>query len=221
MNFLAHLYLSGDNVDIRMGNFIGDFVKGRYLSRYTDGVQKGIFLHRAIDFYTDNHPATFEVRQLFRQGYRKYSGVVVDVFFDHFLARYWATFSPFPLRGFTRKFYYQMVLRYRSLPNAVRSLLPFLIQSNRLYSYHKIEGVEQALQIMSNVTSLPNQTEFAIETLTTNYSFIRDQFLVFFPDLIEYVKDDYNIVPSGWDESLVQPGAIELKENKEEDSEGP
>ncbi len=219
MNFLAHLYLSGDNVDIRMGNFIGDYVKGRSLERYQDGVQKGIFIHRAIDFYTDNHPATFEVRQLFREGYRKYAGVVVDVFFDHFLARYWATFSPFPLKGFTRKFYYQMILRYRELPSKVRVVLPLLIQTNRLYSYHKIEGMEQTLQIMSRVTSLPDRTEFAIETLLYNYSFIRDQFLIFFPDIIDYIKEEYNIVPSGWDGGLIKPGAIELKENKEEDSE--
>jgi acyl carrier protein phosphodiesterase len=219
MNFLAHLYLSGDNVDTRMGNFIGDHVKGRYLDRYADGVQKGIFIHRAIDFYTDTHPATFEVRQLFREGYRKYAGVVVDVFFDHFLARYWATFSPFPLKGFTRKFYYQMVLRYRELPRSVRILLPFLIQSNRLYSYHKVEGVEQALQIMSRVTSLPNRTEFAIETLNYHYSYIRDQFLLFFPDLIEFVKEEYNIIPSGWGDGLIQTGAIQLKEYEEEDGE--
>jgi acyl carrier protein phosphodiesterase len=219
MNFLAHLYLSGDNVDTRMGNFIGDYVKGRSLERYPDGVQKGIFIHRAIDFYTDTHPATFEVRQLFREGYRKYAGVVVDVFFDHFLARYWATFSPFPLKGFTRKFYYQMVLRYRELPKRVRNVLPLLIQSNRLYSYHKVEGVEQALQIMSRVTSLPNRTEFAIETLMYNYSFIRDQFLIFFPDLIDFVKEEYNILPSGWEEGLIKTGTIELKENKEEDGE--
>lgn len=219
MNFLAHLYLSGDNVDTRMGNFIGDYVKGRSLERYQDGVQKGIFIHRAIDFYTDNHPATFEVRQLFREGYRKYAGVVVDVFFDHFLARYWATFSPFPLKGFTRKFYYQMILRYRELPSKVRVVLPLLIQTNRLYSYHKIEGMEQTLQIMSRVTSLPDRTEFAIETLLYNYSFIRDQFLIFFPDIIDYIKEEYNIVPSGWNGGLIKPGTIELKENKEEDSE--
>lgn len=219
MNFLAHLYLSGDNVDTRMGNFIGDYVKGRSLERYPDGVQKGIFIHRAIDFYTDTHPATFEVRQLFREGYRKYAGVVVDVFFDHFLARYWATFSPFPLKGFTRKFYYQMILRYRELPKKVRGVLPLLIQTNRLYSYHKVEGVEQTLQIMSRVTSLPDRTEFAIETLMYNYSFIRDQFLIFFPDIIDYIEEEYNIVPSGWDEGLVKAGAIELKEDKEEDSE--
>ena len=72
---------------------------------------------------------------------------------------------------------------------------------------------------MSRVTSLPDRTEFAIETLIYNYSFIRDQFLIFFPDIIDYIKEEYNIVPSGWDEGLIKAGAIELKENKEKDSE--
>lgn len=217
MNYLAHLYLSGDNVDTRMGNFIGDYVKGRLLDRYPDGVQKGIFIHRAIDYYTDTHPATFEVRQLFREGYGKYSGVVVDVFFDHFLARYWATFSPYPLKGFTRKFYYQMVLRYRELPRKVRGVLPLIIQFNRLYSYHTIDGMQDALEIMSRVTSLPDSTHFAIETLKREYAFIRDQFMIFFPDIINFVKEEYNIVPSGCNNILFKPGAVELKENKEED----
>jgi acyl carrier protein phosphodiesterase len=221
MNFLAHLYLSGDDVDLRLGNFIGDHVKGRYLSRYSDGIQKGIFLHRAIDFYTDNHPATAEVRMLFREGYRKYAGVVVDVFFDHFLARYWATFSPFPLKNFARKFYYQMVQRYRELPKEVRAFLPFIIQSNRLYTYHSIEGVRRTMEIMSSSTSLPNRTDFAIETLTENYSFIRDQFLIFFPEIIEHVKKEFGVTPSGWEADLIAPRAIELKENEEEYGESP
>jgi acyl carrier protein phosphodiesterase len=88
-----------------------------------------------------------------------------------------------------------------------------------LYSYHKVEGVEQALQIMSRVTSLPDRTEFAIETLNYHYSYIRDQFLLFFPDLIEFVKEEYNIIPSGWGDGLIQAGAIQLKEYEEEDGE--
>ncbi len=219
MNFLAHLYLSGDNVDIRLGNFIGDHVKGRYLNRYSEGVQRGIFIHRAIDYYTDNHPATYEVRLLFREGYKKYSGVVTDVFFDHFLARYWPTFSPYPLKGFARKFYYQMVQRYRELPVAVKGFLPFIIQSNRLYSYRRVEGVEHALRIMTNVTSLPDKTDFAIDTIHQNYTFIRNQFMVFFPDLIGFVNKEYSILPSGWANNSILSGTIELKEDEEEHGE--
>lgn len=221
MNFLAHLYLSGDDVDLRLGNFIGDQVKGRYLSRYPDMVQKGIFIHRSIDFFTDNHPATHEVRILFRDAYRKYSGVVVDVFFDHFLARYWPTFSPYPLNSFCRKFYYQMVQRYRDLPPLIRKYLPFLIQSNRLYSYQSIEGVGRAIEIMSTFTSLPDKTEFALDTLSENYDFILDQFVIFFPELIEHVRREFDVVPSGWTGSLIEAGTIKLKENEEEDGEGP
>ncbi len=215
MNFLAHLYLSGDDVDIRLGNFIGDQVKGRYLNRYPDMVQKGIFIHRSIDFFTDNHPATHEVRLLFRDAYRKYAGVVVDVFFDHFLARYWPTFSPFPLNSFCRKFYYQMVQRYRDLPPIIRRHLPFLIQSNRLYSYQTIEGVGDAIEIMSTFTSLPDKTDFALDTLTVNYDFILEQFLKFFPELTYHVINEFGVEPSGWTPDLVKAGTIELKENEE------
>ncbi|HPX06218.1 MAG TPA: ACP phosphodiesterase, partial [Tenuifilaceae bacterium] len=108
MNFLAHLYLSGDNVHVRLGNFIGDHVKGKAFTHYPPDVQKGILMHRAIDSFTDNHLATAESKRLLRSGYGKYAGVVVDVFYDHLLASNWSNFSPFPLRGFTRGFYYQM-----------------------------------------------------------------------------------------------------------------
>ena len=215
MNFLAHLYLSGDNVDVRLGNFIGDHVKGRIFDHYSPGIQKGIKLHRAIDYFTDTHPATRDVIELFREGYRKYSGVVVDVFFDHFLARYWASFSPYPLKKFTREFYYQMVQRYRDLPQGVKLFLPLLIQSNRLYSYNTVEGVGRTIEVMSRVTSLPNRTQFAVDTLNRHYSFIREQFLILFPEMIQHVKDEYGVLPSGWGDRLIHPSAIELKEDKE------
>lgn len=221
MNFLAHLYLSGDDVDIRLGNFIGDHVKGRYLSRYSDGVQRGIFLHRAIDYFTDNHPCTYDIKQHFREGYGKYSGVVIDIFYDHFLAHYWESFSPYPLKNFTRKFYYQMVQRYRELPRTARNILPFIIQSNRLYTYHSIEGIRRTMEIMSLTTSLPNQTNYAINTLRENYTDIRVQFQRFIIDMIAYVSREYDITPSGFDTGLISAGTIELKEYKEEDGESP
>lgn len=215
MNFLAHLYLSGDDVDIRLGNFIGDHVKGRITDSYSPGVQKGIRLHRSIDYYTDTHPATKDVILLFREGYRKYSGVVVDVFFDHFLARYWASFSPYPLKKFTREFYFQMVQRYRYLPRSMWNFLPLLIQSNRLYSYNTVEGVGNTIEVMSRVTSLPDRTKFALDTLNNHYGFIRERFLTFFPDMILHARDEYGILPSGWGDRLIHSSAIELKEDEE------
>ena len=105
MNFLAHLYLSGDNVHVRLGNFIGDHVKGKAFTHYPPDVQKGILMHRAIDSFTDNHLATAESKRLLRSGYGKYAGVVVDVFYDHVLAKNWSTFSGTELNIFAQKTY--------------------------------------------------------------------------------------------------------------------
>ncbi|MEQ8424061.1 MAG: DUF479 domain-containing protein, partial [Cyclobacteriaceae bacterium] len=90
MNFLAHIYLSGDNAQLMIGNFIGDFVKGKNLSaRYNPDVVLGIELHRAIDEYTDSHDVVQKSKVRLRPKYRHYSGVIVDMFYDHFLAKNW------------------------------------------------------------------------------------------------------------------------------------
>jgi len=193
MNFLAHLYLSGSNVDIRLGNFIGDYVKGKNLSNYPDGVQKGIILHRSIDSFTDKHNATRSCIELLRPGYGKYAGVVVDVLFDHVLANEWNKYSDSELKSFTRSFYFQMVRKHSLLPDRVKRFLPFMIQSNRLYSYKTYDGLKRAIEIMSSVTSLPENSAYAIDTLKSNYAFFTNQFNIFFPELITYVNTEFGI----------------------------
>jgi len=193
MNFLAHLYLSGSDVDIRLGNFIGDNVKGRHLERFPEGVQEGITLHRAIDMFTDNHSSTHACIELLRPGYGKYAGVAVDVLFDHVLANEWSTYSKTDLKWFTRIFYFQMVKRYSILPDKVKKFLPFMIQSNRLYSYRTKEGVKRAMEIMSSVTSLPEKSDYAIETLNNSYSQISSHFNTLFPEMKEYVRSEFGI----------------------------
>jgi acyl carrier protein phosphodiesterase len=193
MNFLAHLYLSGADVEIRLGNFIGDYVKGKSLSRYPEGVQKGITLHRAIDSFTDKHSSTRECINLLRPGYGKYAGVVVDVLFDHVLANEWNRYSQTNLKSFTRSFYFQMVRKYNFLPDRVKRFLPFMIQSNRLYSYKTNEGLKRAIEIMSSVTSLPDKSDYAIETLNENHELITFHFNIFFPEMITFVGDEFGI----------------------------
>src|SRR5277367_1527199 len=101
MNFLAHLYLSGDNPKIKTGNFIGDFVKGKNLAdRFEKDIAKGIVLHREIDWFTDRHPVVKQSKDRLREKYRHYSGVIVDVFYDHFLARNWINYSSKSLSDF-------------------------------------------------------------------------------------------------------------------------
>src|SRR5690349_12341831 len=95
MNFLAHIFLSGDDPEIMVGNFIGDFVKGRNLDdRFSSGIVKGIELHRAIDEYTDSHPVVAQSKNRLRPKYRHYAPVIVDVFYDHFLAKNWKNYHP-------------------------------------------------------------------------------------------------------------------------------
>jgi acyl carrier protein phosphodiesterase len=193
MNFLAHLYLSGSDVDIRLGNFIGDYVKGKNFDRFPEGVRKGIILHRAIDSFTDKHSSTHFCIDLLRPGYGKYAGVVVDVLFDHVLANEWTKYSQADLKSFSRSFYYQMVLRYSLLPDRVKRFLPFIIQSNRLYSYRTKEGVKKAIEIMSSVTSLPENSNYAIETLCNNYAQFSNHFNTLFPEMIEFVVVEFGI----------------------------
>lgn len=193
MNFLAHLYLSGSDINIRLGNFIGDYVKGKHFESFPHGVQKGIMLHRAIDGFTDKHPATHKCIEILRPGYGKYAGVVVDVLFDHVLAREWGNYSNEELKSFTRKFYLQMLQHYVLLPERPKKFLPFMIQSNRLYSYRTLAGVKRAIEIMSSVTSLPDKSDFVMEVLSQNYIQISEQFNILFPEIIAFVVKDFEI----------------------------
>jgi len=193
MNFLAHLYLSGPDVDIRLGNFIGDYVKGRSFSGYPEKVQKGIILHRAIDSFTDKHNSTHECIKILRPGYGRYAGVVVDIVFDHILANEWEKYSKYDLKAFTRSFYFQMIRKYKMLPETVRKFLPFMIHSNRLYSYRTLDGFSRALEIMSSVTSLPNNTKFAVEAVEQNYDLFSAHFNKFFPEMKAFVLKEYGI----------------------------
>lgn len=194
MNFLAHLYLSGNDVEIRLGNFIGDYVKGRSLIGYPERVQKGITLHRAIDYFTDKHESTRKCIEILRPGYDKYAGVVVDVMFDHVLAKEWSKYSNTNLKNFARSFYFQMLCKYKLLPDRVKKFLPYMIQSNRLYSYRNKEGLKRAIEIMSSVTSLPDNSDYAIKTLEDNYDQISLHFNQLFPDLIDFVAAEHGIV---------------------------
>lgn len=202
MNFLAHLYLSGDDPEIMLGNFIGDYVKGKNLNGYREKIRYGIRLHRAIDTLTDSHPATKASNALLREGYGKYSGVVTDILFDHILAVEWDYYSNRSLSDFTRSFYFQMLLRYRLLPKPVRMFLPFMIRSNRLFSYRTPEGINRALEIMATHTSLPRNGVYATQQLNRHYSSFAKNFTLLFSDLIELASIEFGInLPSRNDQN--------------------
>ena len=105
MNFLAHIYLSGDTNEILIGNFIGDYVKGNDYLKYPTNIGKGILLHRKIDAFTDKHSVTKSCKTFINPKYRKFSGIVIDIFYDHFLATNWEQYSSVPLKEFAIRKY--------------------------------------------------------------------------------------------------------------------
>ncbi|WP_372754262.1 ACP phosphodiesterase [Labilibaculum sp.] len=193
MNFLAHQYLSGESEKIRIGNFIGDYIKGRNYEKYHPEIQKGILLHRNIDHFTDRHPMVIKSSKRLKKGYQKYSGVVVDVLYDHFLAKNWHLYHTQAIGTFVNKSHEILIRNYLLLPKKVKLFLPFMIQSRRMESYSKIEGIQAALAIMSRHTSLPDQTDFAISTLHNEYDAFEEEFTYFMKDLIDYVDKNHRI----------------------------
>lgn len=193
MNFLAHIYLSGKDELIQLGNFSGDYVKGTNFTAYPEKVIIGLKMHRTIDNLTDSHHSFLQSKKRLVPVYGRYAGVVVDIFYDHILATTWDSYCATALTPYTRTFYYNMVRNYRHLPKDVKYFLPFIIQSGRLASYATIEGIGEALNIMSRRTSLPNRTEAAIELLEKEYHAFRSEFEILFPFLIESVEETYGI----------------------------
>jgi len=193
MNYLAHLYLSGDSDEVLLGNFIGDYVKGQQYLHYSDDVQKGILLHREIDSYTDSHPLVKEVAGFFRPEYGRYAGIVSDVILDHFLARYWREYSPYTLRQFAKHVHAVLLSNFFQLPTRVKGFLPFLIQHKRLESYARIDGIQQSLHIMAHRTSLPDKTNQAIDVLEANFEILHELFDRFMEDMIAHVEANYSV----------------------------
>jgi acyl carrier protein phosphodiesterase len=193
LNYLAHLYLSGDSEEIILGNFIGDFVKGNRHQEYPEKVAYGIILHRRIDSFTDQHAAVRECIKLLRPAYGKYAGIVADVFFDHFLASNWSDYSVYSLRHFAKNAHAIFLSNFFLLPFQVKQFLPFLIQHKRLESYSKRENLFQVLEIMSSRTSLPAKSEWAMNILDQEYDQFETLFQSFFPELIDYVETDFGV----------------------------
>lgn len=193
MNYLAHLYLSGESDELMLGNFIGDFVKGKKYLDYPGPVASGIRLHRSIDSFTDSHPDVKACIHFLKPGYGRHAGIVADVFFDHFLAANWSDYSPVTLRNFAKHAHAVFLSNFALLPFRVKQFLPFLIQHKRLESYAKPENLIQVLEIMSRHTSLPTRTDWAIQVLEREYAQFELLFRSFFAEMILYVETEFEI----------------------------
>lgn len=189
MNFLAHLYLSGDFDQLMIGNFMADFVKGKPAATLAPQLVKGIVLHRAIDFYTDTHPIVKQSKKRLQPSYGKYSGVIVDIFYDHFLASLWSDYSSQPLPQFASDTYHLMNSNIESLPLSMHQMLFFMQKNNWLVSYGSLWGVERALTGIANRTTFHSKMELAVFDLQSDYQSYKSEFLEFFPEVVRFVKN--------------------------------
>lgn len=194
MNFLAHLYLSGNHEEIMVGNFIGDYVKGKEYLYYPEKIRKGIILHRYIDSYTDSHPVTKLSRSHVSEKYGKYSGIIIDIFYDYFLSSEWEKYSPVELGGFVDYSFLTLKKHYYDYPQGIKNWFPNFIRNNWLMKYTTIEGIEEVLHRMSSRTSLPEYTDFAINSLRENEKEMRNEFLEFFVAIRNFVETEHGII---------------------------
>lgn len=193
MNYLAHLYLSGNVDEIVVGNFIGDYVKGKDYMNYPDRIKLGILLHRSIDSFTDTHKNCREAKELFRKDFGLYSGIVMDFLYDHILAINWKEYSNMELRLFAGYVHKVLNANISYLPARVQGFLPFLIQHKRLESYATETGINHSMNIMSKYTSFPPKSERAMEIYRENRIYLIENFNVFMKELIFFVEINHGI----------------------------
>ena len=184
MNLLAHAYLSFDDPDILAGNMINDYVKGKKKFDYPTGIQAGMTLHRAIDHFTDNHPATQAAKQFFRPQYRLYSGAFVDVLYDHFLANDKEQFAnETVLENFCTQTYLQLQNNLHLLPAKFQQLFPYMQSQNWLFNYRLNLGIKKGFGGLVKRAAYLSESAIAYSIFEEEYQQFQLCYNNFFPDL--------------------------------------
>ncbi len=190
MNFLAHAHLSGENEDILFGNFVADAVKGKTVMNYQGDIRFGIQLHRKIDVFTDRHDVFRNSVARIRNAFGKYSGIVVDIYYDHFLARNWNEYHNEPLPFYAGHVYSILLDRYVLLPKITKGLLPFLVTQNWLVAYADFNGLKKVFKGMDRRTGFGSGMKNAVEKLMKNYDDLYSDFSSFYPGLQTYTVNE-------------------------------
>lgn len=184
MNFLAHIYLSGEDDFVKIGNFMADSIRGSQYLDYPNSLQKGILLHRHIDSFTDAHPIYRKSKHRLHEKYGHYSGVIMDIAYDHFLAKNWSKYSNEKLEDYAADFYQLMQNNHEILTERVKGMLPYMIGRNWLVSYATIAGLEMILFQMDYRTKHRAHMQEAIVEIQDFYTEFESEFFQFFDELI-------------------------------------
>ena len=192
MNFLAHLFLSGDSEVVMVGNLLEDFVVGRIdhprNQQFNDNLKNGILLHRLIDSYTDTHPVVSACKSVLYEKYHKYAAVVIDIFFDHYLAIHWNEYSSESLENFTKRVYQSFQNHWEIMPEKMKPMVESMIKHDWLKNYGEFWGIERALTSISRRTTYNSNMENAVEDLKLYYDFFDEKFQDFFPLMMNECK---------------------------------
>ncbi len=191
MNYLAHIYLSFGDDEITLGNFMADSIRGNKYKHYPERIRQGIILHRAIDTFTDTHPIPKISSKRLHVNYSHYSRVIVDIFYDHFLAKNFNLYSEVPLDVYVARFYELLRQNYSFMPPRIQHMMPYLIGDNWLLSYASLEGIASVLQGMNRRTRNLSGMDVAILDLQDHYGKFEKEFADFFEELLLFSKIEF------------------------------
>ena len=188
MNYLGHAYLSFNHQDILVGNMISDFIKGRHRFVFSGNIQKGIELHRNIDEFTDTHPVTKKAMEIFRPAYRLYSGPILDILYDHFLANDEELFDDMSLKAFTTEVYRKIENRAADLPQRFLVAFSYMRTEDWLYNYRFEWGMKKSLGGLVRRATYLTESETAYNLFLEHYVLLNDYFREFFKDVKQFAK---------------------------------
>ena len=174
-----------------IGNFIADHVKGKEILNFSNEVQRGIKMHREIDHFTDHHKLVMKSKERLYPKYHKYASVIVDMFYDHILAKNWSSYSPISLESFARSVYQVLKLNYNTLPERSRLTLDYMSKQDWLSNYAKLSGMEKALRGLSSRAKFNSRMEESVNDLASDYSLYEAEFTPFFEELHTFFSNKY------------------------------
>jgi acyl carrier protein phosphodiesterase len=192
MNYLAHIFLSGDNDLLKIGNFMADGIRGNDYLNFPEEVKNGIILHRHIDTFTDAHPIYRKSKHRLHEKYGHYAGVIMDILYDHFLAKNWSVYSDEKLEDYAANFYRLLENNYNILSEKAKEILPYMTERNWLVSYATIAGIEIILFQMDYRTKHRANMQEAVVELQEFYSEFEQEFTLFFEELRAFCLEKIN-----------------------------
>ncbi|MCY3771236.1 MAG: ACP phosphodiesterase [Gemmatimonadetes bacterium] len=189
MNYLAHLYFAEDSPESRVGNLMVDFVQGPVDRQpYNGAVMRGMLSHVAVDRFTDSHDVVRESKALISRPRRRFAGIIVDICYDHYLARHWTDFSDVPLSVFIERTYGSLCAYRGDMPPVLSRVIRHMVKHDWLRGYRELSGIGRALDGLSTRIRRSNTLAGSVEELKGNYGEMEEQFLRFFPDLVRHMK---------------------------------